>query len=63
MPDARELLTVGQAAKCLPDITEAGLRCRIDRREIEVVRIAGRIFVTEAALRAAFGDRYTSRAK
>jgi len=58
MPDTRELMTVGQAAKRLPDITEAGLRCRIDRREIETVRIAGRIFLTETALRAAFGDRY-----
>ena len=42
MPDARELLTVGHAAKRLPGITEAGLRCRIDRREVEVTRIAGR---------------------
>jgi hypothetical protein len=61
MPDARELLIVGQAATRLPDITEAGLRCRIDRREIEVVRVAGRIFLTASALRAAFGDRYQPR--
>jgi hypothetical protein len=62
VPDARELLTIGMAAKRLP-ITEAALRDRINREEVETVRIAGRIFLTEAALRAAFGDRYQPRSK
>ena len=60
MPDARELLTVGEAAKRLP-ITEAGLRCRIDRKEVNTVRIASRIFLTEEALVRAFGDLYNPR--
>ena len=60
MPDARELITVGLAAKRLP-ITEAALRDRIDRDEVEVVRVAGRIFLTEEALRRAFGALYNPR--
>ncbi len=64
MPDTRELLTVAEAAKRLPmPLTEAGLRQRIVRGELKIMRFAGRIFLTEAELIRVFGEVYEPRQK
>jgi excisionase family DNA binding protein len=52
--DTSQLLTIAQAAKRTP-YSEPAIRSRIDRGELQATRIGGRVFVTEAALLAAFG--------
>jgi hypothetical protein len=51
------LRTVAAAAKALP-FSEPALRAKIDRGELQVVRIAGSVFLEESELRTKFGDLY-----
>jgi hypothetical protein len=59
--DARELLTIGEAAKRLRTTTESALRGRIDRQEVQVIRRYGRILVSEDELRRCFPEEFRAR--
>ena len=54
------LRTIAQAAKALP-FSEPAIRAKIDRHELQAVRIAGSVFLEEAELRRAFGELYQPR--
>jgi len=53
-----EFMTVAQAAKRLPDLSEGQLRARIRQKLIRSVRIAGYELVIERELRFAFGHKF-----
>ena len=55
--DVKQLRTLAQAAKALPH-SEAALRARIQREELNVVRIGPHVYIEEAELLRAFGDLY-----
>jgi len=60
--DPTTLRSIAQAAKALP-FSEPAIRNRIDRGEINTVKIAGRVYLDEAELRRVFGALYTPRSK
>jgi excisionase family DNA binding protein len=52
------VLSVSEAAKRLPAITEPTLRGMVKRREIDAVRIGRRVLIPEDELRRVFGALY-----
>ena len=55
--DASERLTVAEAAKRTP-LSEPAIRSRIDRGEINCVRIGGHVFLSEDELRMKLGKLF-----
>jgi hypothetical protein len=58
--DDLTLLTIGESAKRLTTTSEMGLRYRIDKGEVRVVRRYGRILISEAELQRCFPREYRS---
>jgi len=55
--DPFQLLTVAEAAKRMP-LSEPAIRSRIDRGEINCVRIGGHVFLSEDELRMKLGKLF-----
>ena len=60
---ADQLLTVGQAAKRLPKLTEGQLRGKIQDKQVRTIWIAGRCFLYEGDLEHAFGENFVKASK
>ncbi len=60
--DLSELLTVAQAAKLTP-LSEPAIRSKIDRGEINCVRIGGQVFLSEDELRMKLGKLFQPTSK
>jgi len=58
-----EFLTIAQAAKRLPDLSESQLRARIRQKLLRTVNIAGHELLVERELRYAFGDKFKPASK
>ena len=56
-----ELMTIPQAAKRLPHLTESQLRAKIAAGQVRSIWIAGCQFVHEGDLQHSFGERFVKR--